>query len=161
MKKLSLFVLVALVLVAAGVLGLAYIVSYKAEDRLVGRVTVDNVPGVYFQVYQEQEFDSATALYYEVRTASGKILSYKHHLVGTHDQAEESDFRASSHDSVVYLVATYPPATEVLALHDLRTGTGFPSAGPQEHFEETYRRGRCLLAAVRRCNNKLTCEALR
>lgn len=109
------------VAVAAAGWGLAQLVR-DGPSRLVGTFPVPHHEQVRFLVYQDHQFDQATALDYAV-TSAGDTVAPRRFLVGTHDWVQPEDLVADSFDSLVYL--SYPTRHDVVVVYDLRSRQAF------------------------------------
>ena len=91
----------------------------------VGKVYVKNLSKTYFEIRQENEFDSSTALDYKVMSNGKEIQDWKF-LMGTHDYLDNPEvFNANSIDSVLYL--TWGDTISVCAIYDLKTKNKYPN----------------------------------
>ena len=81
-----------LVLATLFLLGIGFLfVLFREGERVVGEIPVLNGSGLYFTIYQYQEFDSSTGVYYDIRDNQGKLLSEKTVLTGTLDYEDAVD----------------------------------------------------------------------
>ena len=91
----------------------------------VGKVYVKNLSKTYFEIRQENEFDSSTALDYKVVSNGKEIQDWKF-LMGTHDYLDNPKvFNANSIDSVLYL--TWCDTISVCAIYNLKTKHKYPN----------------------------------
>lgn len=145
--KQVLLVLVALFLLGTGFLFLVF----REGERVVGEFPVPHHPGLTFTVYQDQEFDSSTGVYYEFRQGN-QVLCEKSVLTGTLDDEDADDYAAHAAGSLVYL--SYVEPHRVVAIYDLRTKYGFPRSSPGDTMN-TFRRGAALLRRLQRHNPRI------
>jgi hypothetical protein len=145
--KSVLLVLGALFLLGTGLLFLVF----REGERVVGEFSVPNHPGLYFTVYQDQEFDSSTGVYYDLRQGN-QVLAEKHVLTGTLDYEDAQDYAAHAAGSFVYL--SYVEPHRVVAIYDLHTKQGFPRSSPSDTMN-MFRRGAELLNRLKRHNPRI------
>lgn len=117
MKKLLLIIIGVFIVFAT----IFYLVFIDTEPtHKIGRVQVEGIPNVYFDLEQENEFDMATAIYYGISTENNMTVAPMKHLIGTHDYITNPDnFAGNSVDSIIYL--TWGDTIEVYAVYDLKT----------------------------------------
>lgn len=85
----------------------------------LGMVKIEGIEGIHFVIYQERDFDSATALYYKIEDENGKEIQKMFFLGGTHDYYENTnDFLAGSYDSIIFL--SYYVIENVDIIYDLK-----------------------------------------
>lgn len=145
--KQVLLVFVALLLLGMGFLFLVF----REGERVVGEFPVPHHPGLTFTVYQDQEFDSSTGVYYDLRQGNQE-LSEKSVLTGTLEYEDAHDYAAHAAGSLVYL--SYVEPHRVVAVYDLHTKYGFPRSSPSDTMNE-FRRGAALLDRLKRHNPRL------
>ncbi|WP_210114396.1 hypothetical protein [Hymenobacter elongatus] len=131
-------------------IGFLFLVFHEGE-RVVGEFPVPHHPGLTFTVYQDQEFDSSTGVYYDLRQGN-RVLSEKHILTGTLDYEDAQDYTAHAADSLVYL--SYVKPHQVVAIYDLHTKYGFPRSSPSDTMD-LFRRGAALLNRLKRHNPRI------
>ncbi|UOQ79234.1 hypothetical protein MUN84_22475 (plasmid) [Hymenobacter sp. 5516J-16] len=124
---------------------------FREGERVVGEFPVPHHPGLTFTVYQDQEFDSSTGVYYDLRQGS-QVLSEKSVLTGTLDYEDAKDYAAHAVDSLVYL--SYVEPHRVVAIYDLHTRHGFPRSSPSDTMNSS-RRGAALLKRLQRQNPRI------
>ena len=107
-----------------------------------------------FTLVDEDELDSATAIYYEIVNSDGKVILRKYHLTGTHNyESDLSNFAANSQDSIIYL--TYLDTNRVFAIYDLKSGNGYPHGSKNEDYKRTSKNGEILFNTIKLNNPNL------
>lgn len=122
MKRVKVFVSIAVLIILQ---------SCEGEADL-GKLQVKNAEDIYIRLWQEREFDSATALYFQIYREPDFPITTKKYLHGTDTYETDTDnFFAESVNGIVYL--TFHSQTEVSAIYDLKSSKGYP------HFESDWR----------------------
>ncbi|RZJ56620.1 MAG: hypothetical protein EOO55_04880 [Hymenobacter sp.] len=124
---------------------------FREGERVVGEFPVPHHPGLTFTVYQDQEFDNSTGVYYDLRQ-NNQVLSEKSVLTGTLDYEDADDYAAHTAGTLVYL--SYVAPHQVVAIYDLSTKYGFPRSSPGDTMD-TFRRGATLLRRLQRHNPQI------
>lgn len=142
-----------LVLATLCLLGIGFLfVLFREGERVVGEIPVLNGGGLYFTIYQDQEFDSSTGVYYDIRDNLGKLLSEKFILTGTLDYENAADYAAYKYDNFIYL--SYLGSHRVVAIYDLKSKYGFPRSSDADTVNK-WRRGAALLDSLRQRNPRI------
>ena len=103
-------------------------------EAYLGELKVRGLENVFVKLWQDREFDKATAIKYQVIVGE-KEETAKRFLLGT-DAYERNtkNFQASSFDSIVYI--TFHSDYEICALYDLKQRQGYPN------IEKDWKKGR-------------------
>lgn len=142
-----------LILAILLLLGIGFLfILFREGERVVGEIPVLNGNGLYFTIYQDQDFDSSTGVYYDIRDSQGKLLSKKSVLTGTLDYEHAEDYAAYKYDNFIYLSYTGPH--RVVAVYDLKSRYGFPRSSDADTMN-MFRRGAALLDSLQRRNPQL------
>lgn len=92
------------------------------RGKYFGKLPVKNTEGLYyFNLYQDQEFDHAVAIYYEIVDQNDIVLHGPKFLIETNDfnTRKTNDFIADLYDSIIYL--TFLDSNLIYAIYDLKT----------------------------------------
>ena len=125
-----------------------FLSSCEGEANL-GRLKVEGIPDIYFQLWQEREFDKATAITYQIYYGPRPITPRKF-LLGTDTyEVNTHHFKAKSIDSIIYV--TFYSKEEICAIYDLRTGKGHP--GLEKNWNSSYKVANELLKELQEHNS--------
>ena len=93
------------------------------------------VNDIFINIFQEDEFDYATALSYEIVDNNDSIILRKSFLIWTLDgESYLKSFTANSYDSIIYL--TYPDPMKIYAVFDLKSKRGYPNGIRNNDYEK-------------------------
>lgn len=100
---------------------LVFLCCTTDKDRYIGKLKVMGIEGVYFNIYQKDEWDWATPLYFETVDENDVIITPRRFLIGTLDVPIEDveGFYSGSCGSIIYLA--YADSTSVDAIVNLST----------------------------------------
>jgi hypothetical protein len=130
------------------------LLSCKGEGKL-GNLDVNGISGICFELHQERDFDSATAIDYQIfREGSTPITPRKFLLGTTSYEIDTKNFYAECIDSIIYL--TYNSKTEVFALYDLRSNIGYPNL--ENDWKKSFENAERLLLKLKKTKPELTGE---
>ncbi len=133
MKRLLLITMAPSVVIAC----IFYMVFIRIEPiHEIGRIQVNGMPNVYFDLEQDNDFDMVRGISYGISTENHETIASKTSIVGTHDHiTNTADFYASSVDSIIYL--TWGDTTAVYAVYNLASGSS--RSNEKTTWEETAR----------------------
>lgn len=97
------------------------IINYSKKERLrfIGKLPVNGIEKIQINIYQENEYDSSTGLYYSIENDKEFLLKKISFLIGSHDYIENlNDFSARSYDSIIFL--TFIGEKDVYMIFDLK-----------------------------------------
>ena len=124
------------------------------KERKIGELKVNGMKNIFVNIYQKDEFDSATPLYYEITKSEKDTILKKTHLIGTHDHITDlNDFKAKSFDSIVYL--TWGNENEIYAVYDLKSGQGYPKSKLNENWKLRFENADNLINELKEKNPNL------
>ena len=129
------------------------IFSCEGEKEVyLGKVQIEGIDDVTFDIFQRREFDSVTPINYQI-VKEKEFITAKKFLLGTFTyETDTKNFRARSVDSIVYL--TFYSTHEICAVFDLKTEKGYP------HLEtdgiENFELADSLLRKLQKKNSQLT-----
>jgi hypothetical protein len=91
------------------------------KQKHLGRVSVANAEGIYFDLYQYEYGDPNVGIDYRIINEKGETLNGPHFLIGTTNKKRDDtkDFYAASHQDLIYL--TYEDTNLVYVLYNLKT----------------------------------------
>lgn len=123
-------------------------------ERKLGQLKVENLSDTYVNIYQEDEFDFISTLYYEIVDSKGELIIAKTHLVGTNDRLKDlSNFQAKSQDSILYLL--WGDEYDIFAVYDLKSGKGYPKSNLEGTWEFKLDNANDLIKQLQKVNPKL------
>ena len=126
-------------------------------EHEIGKLPVEGLKDIYINLSQEDQFDSATAIYYEIVGNKNHVILKKYHLTGTHDyESDLTNFTANSHDSIIYL--TYLEPNKVFAVYDLKTGKGYPHGSTSQDYNSQSKNGELLFNIIKSKNLNLKAQ---
>jgi len=122
--------------------------------RIVGKLSIEGVDNLYFRIYQYDEFDSATALRFDVVDENDSVKVRQHFFTGTHDYVNDLEhFTAACHDSIVYM--TYGNPEIIFAVYDLKSQWCYPQGTTGENYNDKFRKADILISRLQKHNPKL------
>jgi hypothetical protein len=144
--------LVIVLFVIGIVLPLCYLIDYWNSKHLVGRLDIDGV-NVYVNIYKEGYFDPAGYLFtYEI-AQNGLPVAPDAWMAYTDDEIKIEDFKTGICDSIIYI--TFRAPGNVHAVHDLRTGQGFPHGQGNLDYSAHSKIGDAILDRLKVCDTSL------
>ncbi|MCT8341262.1 hypothetical protein MG296_14440 [Flavobacteriaceae bacterium TK19130] len=124
------------------------------QERKIGQLKVSGIENTFVNIYQKDEFDFVTPLYYEILDSDENLILEKHHLIGTNDHITDlKNFKANSYDSIVYL--TWGNTDEVYAIYDLKSGKGYPKSKLNGNWKSELENGTELVNKLKEINPNL------
>ena len=107
---------------------LFFVSCYPKGDKYIGKVTVEGLDNIYFNIYQEypHDLEPGLAIDYEI-VSDNKILSSRSFLSGSHSgdfPVQINDYFTGVYDDIIYL--SYGDKNRVCAIYDLKTNSGYP-----------------------------------
>ncbi|MCL5130541.1 hypothetical protein [Algibacter sp. L4_22] len=124
------------------------------QERKIGQIKVSGIEDTFMNIYQKDEFDFVTPLYYEILDSDENLILEKHHLIGTEDHITDlNDFKAKSYDSILYL--TWGKESEIYAIYDLKSGKGYPKSKLNENWKTKFENANDLVNRLKEMNPNL------
>ncbi|QLG45310.1 hypothetical protein [Costertonia aggregata] len=115
---------------------------------------MSGIENTFVNIYQKDEFDFVTPLYYEILDSDENLILEKHHLIGTNDQIMDlENFKAKSYDSIVYL--TWGKESEIYAVCDLKSGKGYPKSKLNKNWKTEFENSNDLVNRLKEINPDL------
>ncbi|PHR94009.1 MAG: hypothetical protein COA80_12910 [Leeuwenhoekiella sp.] len=124
------------------------------KERRIGQLEISGIDNVFMNIYQEDEFDFATALKYEITDSEKNLILEKSNLIGTSEHITDLyDFKAKSFDSIIYL--TWGNENEIYAIYDLKSGKGYPKSQLNENWKLQFQNADSLVNKMKEKNPNL------
>lgn len=143
-------------LVVTGVIFIVFLYFFTRKpptDRFLGKLAIPDMENLSFNLYQENAWDMATAIDFELVNQNDSLLVKRCFLTGTHNYEKDTRFfHAGSFDSIVYLA--YGDSKEVEVLFDLKKNQA-PCFCTNAYDPRNYQRADSLLRVLQKANPQL------
>tara|TARA_B100000378_G_scaffold61146_1_gene45541 strand:+ start:2335 stop:2781 length:447 start_codon:yes stop_codon:yes gene_type:complete len=125
------------------------------QERKIGQLKVSGIENTFVNIYQKDEFDFVTPLYYEIVDSDKNQILEKYRLIGTNDHITDlENFKAKSYDSIVYLI--WGNESDIYAVYDLKSGKGYPKSKLNENWKSELENGTELVNELKEINPNLS-----
>ncbi len=93
---------------------------FSGKDEYIGEKKIINKEDWRIKIYQEDKFDSATPISYQIIDKNDSLIAGKYFLIGTTDKLKDVDrFYAKIQDSIFYVCYPYPKVLAIKHISNL------------------------------------------